>query len=130
MNQRDKGAEADAQAAEPSAVPAEPALSAEDRAWLDAFFPGAAAKAPDLAKVGFLRRFLKEPMPDLWRPSDNQWIIAWVKFWLFRHDAKKVERAIDRIPQAHQTFETREQRVLGLFLKSDIKAAAAAAPSH
>ncbi|WP_423838130.1 hypothetical protein, partial [Sutterella wadsworthensis] len=27
----------------------------------------------------------------------------------------------------HQTFETREQRVLGLFLKSDIKAAAAAA---
>lgn len=112
-----KAAEADAQAAEPSAVPAEPSLSAEDRAWLDAFFPGAAAKAPDLAKVGFLRRFLKEPMPDLWRPSDNQWIIAWVKFWLFRHDAKKVERAIDRIPEVHQTFETREQRVLGLFLK-------------
>lgn len=122
-----KAAEADAQAAESSASPAEPALSAEDRAWLDAFFPGAAAKAPDLAKVGFLRRFLKEPMPDLWRPTDNQWIIAWVKFWLFRHDAKKVERAIDRIPEAHQTFETREQRVLGLFLKSDIKAAAAAA---
>ena len=119
--------EADAQAAEPSAAPAQPVLSAEDRAWLDAFFPGAAAKAPDLAKVGFLRRFLKEPMPDLWRPSDNQWIIAWVKFWLFRHDAKKVERAIDRIPEVHQTFETREQRVLGLFLKSDIKAAAAAA---
>ena len=87
----------------------------------------AAENLIEIASPASLALAANEPMPDLWRSSDNQWIIAWVKFWLFRHDAKKVERAIDRIPQAHQTFETREQRVLGLFLKSDIKAAAAAA---
>ena len=47
-----KAAEADAQAAAPSAVPAEPALSAEDRAWLDAFSPAPLPKRRTSPKLG------------------------------------------------------------------------------
>lgn len=112
-------------------VPAEPTrpdwMTDADAAWLEARFPGALAKAPELARIPFLRRFMPAPLPEAVRPADADYVVAWSKFWLFRHDAKKVVRALGRIPEASQTFETREHRILGLYLGGNTEGALAEA---
>ena len=108
---------------EPKKVQAVSDPEVEDRLWFETFFPNASKKLFGLAKDPILRRFLTIGMKDDWNEADGAWILSWVKFWLFRHDVKKIARAIGQIPVELRSFDIEEHRILGLFLEGDLEEA-------
>lgn len=98
-------------------------LSPEDAQWFAAFFPGCEKKHAGLAKLPFLRAFLKVPMADHWEPSDAQYLLEFSKYWLGRRSRRRSYRVLEHIPAQHRTFAVGEGMTLALLLNADPKPA-------
>lgn len=98
---------------------AAPALSPEDARWFAEFFPGCEKKHPGLAKLPFLRAFLKVPMADHWEPGDAQYLLEFSKYWLGRRNRRRSYRVLEHIPAEHRTFAVGEGMTLALLLNAD-----------
>ena len=102
---------------------AAPSLSPEDARWLAQFFPGCEKKHPGLAKLPFLRAFLKSPMPDHWEAGDAQYLLQFSKYWINRRSRRRSYRVLAHIPPEHRTFAVGEGMTLALLLNRDPKPA-------
>lgn len=98
-------------------------LSPEDAQWFATFFPGCEEKHAGLAKLPFLRTFLKVPMADHWEPGDAQYLLQFSKYWLGRRSRRRSYRVLARIPADRRTFAVGEGMTLALLLNADPKPA-------
>lgn len=110
----------------PEAAP-QPAVPAEDAAWLAKFMPDSLKRCPEIAEEKFLREIFTDPMPEEPTVADSDYILQFAKYWLFRHERHKAQKTLERIPEANRTFAVEENLVLALFLDPDIERATKAA---